>query len=350
MLLVVLFGNALQTGCSSAAVTHSEGGASVTTTSAYDGDLLFFAAGDGGDDPGYDAYKTGYRLILKEQWEKAFQQFRDLEEHYPQSRYIDDALYWKAYSQAKRNEVPQAIDAYKTLLDRFPDSEYFDDAVADVAELETMEEIDALRTQLEDRHIWMESELDEKEQQLARRYQRLTWRYRIHEVEAPRVDPETQVRIEALHALDPEADDEESIRIISEVATSKANPTALRVNAMHLLGSSGGHALPVLVSVAKSDTGEVRSIALAYIAEAPSEESVDALIDVFQAIPERDDEVSAQVFYSIAEVGNDSAVDFLATVARTHSDLNLRRDAVYYLGAIGSDRARSALRMILRGN
>ena len=335
--------------CCLAEAGTGSGGSATFTSSSPESEVLLFAMSEGGDDPGYDLYKSGYRMILQEQWEEAFQQFRELEERHSESRYIDDALYWKAYSLARRDYVPEAIDAYRALLDRFPDSEYFDDAVADVTELETRTEIDALRAELEDRHHWMGAELDEKELQLARQYQRLTWRYRTHETERPRVDPETQVRIEALHALDPGADDEESIRIISEVVTTRTNPTALRVNAMHLLGSAGEETLPVLVSVAKNDTGEVRSIALAYIAEAPSEKSVDALIEVFHTIPESDDETAARVFYSIAEVGNDSAVDFLATVARTHGDLNLRRDAVYYLGAIGSDRARSALRVILQG-
>ena len=54
------------------------------------------------------------------------------------------------------------------------------------------------------------------------------------------------------------------------------------------------------------------------------------------------------VLYTIADVGNDKAVDFLSTVARSHQNYELRTDAVYYLGTIGGEKARAALYQILR--
>ena len=109
-------------------------------------------------------------------------------------------------------------------------------------------------------------------------------------------------------------------------------------------------AFPVFVDLAKSDSSEViRFISLDYLAQAPGDKSVNALIEVFQAIPPQQAEASARVFYTIAEVGNDDAVDFLSSVARTHSDMTLRREAVFYLGAIGSERSRAALQTILKG-
>ncbi|MER3523613.1 MAG: hypothetical protein C4326_05965 [Ignavibacteria bacterium] len=53
--------------------------------------------------------------------------------------------------------------------------------------------------------------------------------------------------------------------------------------------------------------------------------------------------------YAIAEIGNEKAVDFLASVARTHERVELRSDAVYYLGSIGSEKSRAALLRILKG-
>jgi HEAT repeat protein len=55
------------------------------------------------------------------------------------------------------------------------------------------------------------------------------------------------------------------------------------------------------------------------------------------------------LFYSIAEVGNDKAVDFLTNVALTHENYDLRTNAVYYLGSIGSEKARASLYRILKG-
>ena len=47
-------------------------------------------------------------------------------------------------------------------------------------------------------------------------------------------------------------------------------------------------------------------------------------------------------------MGNDKAVDFLKNVAMSDEDFDLRRDAVYYLGNIGGEKARSALYEILK--
>ena len=73
------------------------------------------------------------------------------------------------------------------------------------------------------------------------------------------------------------------------------------------------------------------------------------LVDLFNAIPKDRTEQVQTIFYSIAEVGNDKAVDFLTTIGLGYDDYELRRDAVYYLGNIGGERARAALYEILRG-
>jgi HEAT repeat protein len=76
--------------------------------------------------------------------------------------------------------------------------------------------------------------------------------------------------------------------------------------------------------------------------------SVETLIELFYAIPDSRAEQRGNVFYSIAEVGNDRAVDFLAKIAQSRGKYDLRSDAVYYLGSIGSERARTALYEILK--
>jgi HEAT repeat protein len=54
------------------------------------------------------------------------------------------------------------------------------------------------------------------------------------------------------------------------------------------------------------------------------------------------------IVYEVADVGNDRAVEFLLRVAKSDADYNLRSDAVYYLGNIGGDKARTALYEILK--
>jgi len=54
------------------------------------------------------------------------------------------------------------------------------------------------------------------------------------------------------------------------------------------------------------------------------------------------------IFYTIADIGNDKAVDFLINVARDNKDYELRSQAIYYLGNIGGEKARVALYDILK--
>jgi HEAT repeat protein len=194
--------------------------------------------------------------------------------------------------------------------------------------------------------------LESHTRDLERQLKRLTWsRHGFHEEEDYTPDPETQLRVDALNALNPDAGDMKSFETLREVALDQGNPVVLRQHAVHIIaGAESDAALPVFVALAKNDTNEtMRLISLDYLAQAPGDKSVDALIEVFHTIPPQQAEISARVFYTIAEVGNDKAVDFLSTVARTHNDLTLRREAVFYLGAIGSERSRAALQTILRG-
>jgi len=312
-------------------------------------------AADNKDDPGYDMYKSGYSLILNEQWEEACERFRELLNSFPESRYTDDAMYWTAYARSHHDQFEDALDAYQALIEEFPNSQYFDDAVADMAEIEQRSQINELRDELEEQARGLATQRDalrnsrEERETIERQYRRLTWQYRTPTADRPELDPETQLRIEALRALEQGGEDPVSLQILREVALDKANPVPLRVNAVEILSESDmDGTLPVLVSLVKDDTSMVRHVALEYIAQAPEEKSVDALIDVFQYVPD-DGDINARVFYMIAEVGNDKAVDFLAVVASTNNDIDLRREAVYYLGAIGSERARTALRVILQG-
>ncbi|HET6273896.1 MAG TPA: HEAT repeat domain-containing protein, partial [Bacteroidota bacterium] len=72
------------------------------------------------------------------------------------------------------------------------------------------------------------------------------------------------------------------------------------------------------------------------------------LVDLFYTLPKSRKEQTQTIFYAVAEVGNDRAVDFLTKVALSHDDYDLRSDAVYYLGSIGGEKARAALYQILR--
>jgi HEAT repeat protein len=166
------------------------------------------------------------------------------------------------------------------------------------------------------------------------------------------LDQETRLKLEALEALGSSKQDSAAFRALKDVALDRSANRRLRTAAMEqLVDFEAYDPLPVYLEVAKKDTGlEIQSAAIDYIGMLTKDKdrSVETLIELFYAIPNNRAEQRGNVFYSIAEVGNDRAVDFLAKIAQAHEQYNLRSEAIYYLGSIGNERSRAALYQILR--
>jgi hypothetical protein len=110
-------------------------------------------------------------------------------------------------------------------------------------------------------------------------------------------------------------------------------------------------ALTFLVRVAREEEdSEAQTAAIEYLSFAGEnkDRSVENLVQVFRALPADRRAAREAALYGVAEVGNDRAVEFLADIARSRQDPELRRNAVFFLGNIGGDKARRALREILR--
>jgi len=308
----------------------------------------------GGDpqDPGHALYQEGYRLILLEKWGEARQKFDELLKKHPRSSYEDAARYWSAYALT-HTQREKALTAYEQFVHQHASSAYYDDAVADMARL--------LRTAPDTSHmIVMSMNVRLLERQLRREARELS-RLRIAApvpplarrfVEVEGVDEETLLRMEAVRALGDASDGEASFTMLRGIALDHSQPRPLRETAMEsMVGFTNPGVVQVYVDIARKDTSEIlRQIAVDYIGEAPIDKNqkVTVLIQLYKTTPRDRVEQREAIFYSIADVGNDAAVDFLSDVALTGQDYDLRRDAVYYLGSIGGERARSALTRILR--
>jgi tetratricopeptide (TPR) repeat protein len=332
--------------------------------------LLVALAGEQAGDPAHGLYREGYELILREQWSEARRRFEDLLREHRKSSYRDDALYWSAYALSHEDRA-KAVTEYQKLLEEFPTSSYFDDAVADLIRLKKEVKIRVpagvrVFTFTGDsgagvRVATAPAAVREFEREL-RRQERYLGRLRSYPMLGVRVptpphrtgetDERTALRIEALYALGEGKKDRQSFETLSDLAQDINQPLPLRESALDmLLGYSTFDVLPVFADVARRDTNrELQSYAIDYISRSPDKErSVDLLVEIFKDLPANQREPASTVLFSVAEVGNDRAVDFLKLIATTNSDYGLRRDAVYYLGNIGGERARAALREILTG-
>ncbi len=336
------------------------------------------AIADAGDDPGYAAYKEGYDLILDERWEEARKKLEAMIKQFPQSDYVDDAAYWSAFA-LRHIDSQKGTAAYEKFLKDYPKSNYYDDAVADLNQLKVDPFMVAPKVRARggtSSYSWSYStpghaELSMREAERALRNVQRLRTPRAGAVLAPgrsmtllsrematagrgeKLDPETELKIEALYALGNTKQDEKAFATLKDVALDFKAARPLRQAALDaLVEFKKFDILPVYLVIAKQDTSEeMQNLAINFITSASKDrnKSVYTLIDLFNAVPKGRGDQRRTIFYCIADVGNDRAVDFLASIARTSDDYDLRREAVVYLGNIGSEKARAALFTILSG-
>jgi len=345
----------------------SNGGISQTSAPG----LAFAQPPDDKDDPGYTTYKAGYNLILDEAWKDARKKFADVISKYPKSEYIDDAQYWSAYA-LMHLDTKKAIEAYNKFIKDYPGSSYCDDAIADLGQLKApfviatasgpegtrvhVAPIGTITVGKTPKHSYsygLSSGMRRMSRTLRRELRWLGNGTPRPPQASGKLDPETQLKMEALYAIGNTREDEKSFQTLRDVAIDLKQPSPLREAAIDALSDfKKFDILPVYIEIARKDTGaEMQTFAIEYIAEYGKDKNktVDVLVDLFNSLPKRRSEQSEMIFYAIAEVGNDKAVDFLTRVALTHDDYTLRTNAVYYLGSIGGDKARGALYEILKG-
>lgn len=329
----------------------------------------------GSEDEGYRSYRDAYNLILEEKWEEAREKFAEMRKRFPRSEYLDDAEYWTAYSY-RSTDHKKAVEAYKRFLKEYRNSSYFDDALADLDGLLTDDLVVAVPrrwTKTPDApglgYLYTPADSAAGLQRAraipapviapmlrVRGLERLLRGTRYHRGFVRFVDEDvdsaTRLRVETLEALARTGEDGPSLRLLKGIALDPGEKQILRVTAIEALSNIGGtDVLPVFLEIAKSDTSEeMQLFAIEYIGDVSRDrdQAFDVLVDLYSSIPESKPEKKRMVFYSIAEVGGDRAVDFLARVARSADDYELRRDATYYLGSIGGEKARAVLIELLK--
>ncbi len=80
--------------------------------------------------PDQDLYNEGRALIFDESWARARAVFESLSKRFPQSAFLDDALYWTAFSHYEERRPSQGYQTLRTLVTKYPGSPWSDDARA----------------------------------------------------------------------------------------------------------------------------------------------------------------------------------------------------------------------------
>jgi hypothetical protein len=324
------------------------------------------------DDPGYALYREGYAKVLNEEWDAARKLFDELRAKHPGSHYIDDAAYWYAYALMHTNRR-EAIASYREFIRQHPRSSYTDDAVADLMELRSWDidldlalppggaGRDPAAPEAPGKHeLALQAALAKQERMLKRQQEELE-RFALiapHVMVRPRVPvaeplpPAVQLKIEALRGLAQSPHDPAAFERLRVIAIDGHQPEPVREVAIASAARfTDPQVLPFLVNIVRTDTNQdLQVLAIDLIGEhrAGKDTRIESLIDLYHDIPRDRTAQRRAIFYSIAAIGSDRAVDFLKTVAASDEQYDLRREAVFYLGGIGTERARSALFDILK--
>jgi HEAT repeat protein len=102
-----------------------------------------------------------------------------------------------------------------------------------------------------------------------------------------------------------------------------------------------------LIKVAESDPDrEVKKQALFWLGQKAGQRSLDALGKVVESTDD-DTEVQKQAVFAISQRPKDEAVPLLIKIAKTHSKPEVRKQAIFWLGQTGDERALEFFKEVL---
>jgi hypothetical protein len=349
------------------------------------------------DDPAYTLYKNAYSDILHEDWQRAFEKMDKIITRFPESSLKDDAEYWSAYALSYIDKG-HAVLAYENFIKHNRGSRYYTDAVADLVELKVKyknkvpvdwdnrqikvyvkndgimkgEGISKVKINTDKIVIGdgpeslivgngkitirgdgnnysysynVSSKIKSMERVLKFHTRRLNRSESFSRSDSKHLTKRIEVNV-IVDAGEME-ENEDSFQKLKKVVLDLNQPLDARETAlMNLSVFKKINVVPVLVDVAKRDTSEDMQFMVVDILN-NNEKPISVLIDLFNDIPPVRKQQREMVFYRIAENGGDEAVDFLKKIAVSNEEVDLKNQAIYFLGSIGGPKAREALSKIL---
>lgn len=167
-------------------------------------------------------------------------------------------------------------------------------------------------------------------------------------------DPDERIRSTALYWIGQSAnrDPEKVFKIYKDFLQDKNQPTKVRESVIYSLSQLRHEGVAdLLIQTAKNEQEErLQSSAIYYIGQLGKKgsKSIETLVTLFEGMPKDRSKPLENILYAIASVGTEQSVEFLGKVAKTHENYDVRRQAVYYLGNIGGEKARAVLYDILK--
>jgi HEAT repeat protein len=173
-------------------------------------------------------------------------------------------------------------------------------------------------------------------------------------IETAKNDPQERVRLAAVYSLGSTGTEDTGPvnRALEELAADRSQPRLVRQTALARLGEQGRRIdVNFFSTLASTEPDEdIQEMAIHVLGKKAqgTPASFSVLTGLFRSIPDERLQSKDVLLFSVASIGNDEAVDFLSAVAKQNGNEALRERAVYYLGCIGTEKARSALLEILQ--
>ena len=260
-------------------------------------------------------YEKAKQYVYSKEYEKAIEMLNEVTEKYQKSDYLDDSLYWLAYSKYKL-AIPlnlelqlkiqqQAIEDLNLLIDEYSQSTWADDAkilridlAKDLYTKGLSEYKDYINdvivdvvVDLEPGHITIVSDMEKVE----------------------KVDPETELKLVALNAL-LNMDEEEAFPILEKIIKEKKNPKLRERALLVLYQSKHPGVLPLLVELATKDPDEkVKERAILWLGMRKEEEAIDALIKAYDTT--NDTKLKERIVLSISQNKSRKVLNKLMDIA-----------------------------------
>jgi TolA-binding protein len=251
-------------------------------------------------------YDNARNLIDRERYDLAMRSLNELLQRYDgkaqavENR-VDAALYWKAYTLGKQQNVTDALNTIADLQKRFADSRWMKDAKA------------------------LEMEI----------------RQAAGQAVSPDGQNDDELKLLALRGL-MRSDPDRAVPMIEQVLAGNSSVN-VKENALFVLSQSQApQAKTIIANAAKSSTNpDLQLRAVRYLGAMGGTDNSQILDDIYRTTT--DAAVKRTILQGLYSSGN---ADKLANIARTEKDANLRRSAIRDLGQMNSAKTSDMLRAI----
>ncbi len=248
------------------------------------------------------AFRNAYNLILKENWKKASEEFNSFIKLYPESHYVDDALFWHCYCREKTGQdLEKVFSCYTEFIKKYKRSKWSDDARSNIIRIG---------------HILAKKGKKEY----------------ITVIKAYEESQNADVKLAALQALE-DIGDERSLKTIIDMYDSSADPKLKRRVINILEDFNNPVAFSKIKQIALTEKNErLRRRAIDTLSDINRPGTVKVLMQIVKSnatsVIKRAALEAMEDVRSEGSKHSKEALDALVEIVKTSKDLKLRKSAI----------------------